>query len=111
MVRAQKRWQYRQGDVFLERVHDAELGAEVPRERGAVILAWGEATGHAHAIRDDGAILFYGKAANKDRFLRVLRPVHLTHEEHDRIALAPGLYRVRRQRRWSDAEESIRVAD
>jgi hypothetical protein len=111
MARAEKTVQYRQGDVFLELVGDAEVGAEVPRADGPVILALGEATGHAHAIREDGAVLYHGKAANEDRFLRVLRPVNLTHEEHDRIALAPGLYRVRRQRQWTDAEEPVRVAD
>jgi hypothetical protein len=63
-----------------------------------VILAPGEATGHAHAIREDGAVLYHGKAANGERFLRVLRPVSLTHEEHDKIALEAGIYRVRRQR-------------
>src|SRR2546421_6670654 len=48
---------------------------------------------HAHAISDSGAILFRGKSANDDRFLRVLRPVSLLHEEHSKIALEPGLYR------------------
>jgi hypothetical protein len=112
MARAErKNLQYRQGDVFLDRVKDAEVGAELPREGGAVVLAFGEATGHAHAIREDGAVLYDGKPANGDRFLRVLRPVNLTHEEHAAILLDPGLYRVRRQRQWSDAEEPVRVAD
>ena len=106
-------FQARQGDVFLEKVSEAELGEEIPRDNGAVVLALGEATGHRHQITDAGATLYFGKdkAANADRFLRVVRPVSLLHEEHSRIALKPGLYRVRRQVEWSDAMEPRVVAD
>jgi hypothetical protein len=108
--------QFRQGDVFLELIEDAasiEVGERVPLDGGRIVLAHGEATGHAHAISDAGAILFFGndKAANQDRFLRVLQPVSLLHEEHAKIALAPGLYRVRRQREWTDQDEPRVVAD
>lgn len=106
--------QIRQGDVFLELIEDpssVEVGERVPLDKGRVVLAYGEVTGHAHAIDGRGAILFRGKAANEDRFLRVLRPVALTHEEHSRIALTPGLYRVRRQREWTDQDEPRVVAD
>ena len=108
--------QFRQGDVFLElikEVNEVELGDRVPLDKGRVVLAHGEVTGHAHAIQDKGAILFFGKdkAANQDRFLRVLRPVSLLHEEHAKIALEPGLYRVRRQREWTDQDEPRAVAD
>lgn len=106
--------QFRQGDVFLELIEDVEsveLGERVPLDRGRVVLAHGEVTGHAHAIEDVGAILFRGKSANDDRFLRVLKPVSLLHEEHSKIALEPGLYRVRRQREWTDADEPRVVAD
>jgi hypothetical protein len=91
--------QFRQGDVLLELVESAELGKEIPRDpQRGVVLAYGEATGHAHAIADSGATLYFGKdkAANADRFLRVLRPVSLRHDEHAPVALVPGLYRVRR---------------
>lgn len=106
--------QVRQGDVFIERIESlpAEL-QELPRDRGRIVLAYGEVTGHAHAIRDDGATLFFGKsnAANEDRFLRVLRPVSLLHEEHAKISLEPGLYRVRRQREFTDDMEPRPVQD
>jgi hypothetical protein len=108
--------QFRQGDVFLELVEDVEsveLGEKVAPDDGAVVLAYGEATGHSHQIRDEGATLFFGKdkAANADRFLRVLQPVSLRHEEHAPIDLVPGLYRIRRQREWQDADEPRFVAD
>ena len=103
----------RQGDVLLERVDSMPDGLEeVPRDpsRG-VVLALGESTNHAHAISDSGAILFRGKGANDDRFLRVLKPVSLRHEEHAPIDLPQGLYRVRRQIEWTDADEPRVVAD
>lgn len=105
--------QIRQGDVFLELIEDPssiEVGERVALDKGRVVLAYGEVTGHAHAIEGGGAILFRGKAANEDRFLRVLRIVDLTHEEHSKIALTPGLYRVRRQREYTP-EEIRTVAD
>jgi hypothetical protein len=103
---------YRQGDVMLERISDQDVGEEIARDAGRIVLAYGEVTGHAHAIHDEGATLFRAKeAANADTFLRVVRPVALTHEEHSRIPLVPGLYRVRRQREWTDENEPIQVAD
>src|SRR3954469_16865394 len=45
-------WQARQGDIWLVRVDEAlPVGViRVPREGGRVVLARGEATGHAHAV-------------------------------------------------------------
>jgi hypothetical protein len=101
----------RQGDVLLEMIDRAELGDALPRDVGRIVLAYGEVTGHAHAIHEDSATLFRGRSANTDVFLQVLAPVSLRHEEHSKIELPPGLYRVRRQREWSDDNEPIQVAD
>lgn len=51
--------QYRQGDVLLQRVSSfpKKLKA-VARERGRVILAHGEVTGHAHALDERGTSKF-----------------------------------------------------
>ena len=94
---------YRQGDVFLQRVEKSVRGlAEVPRENGAIVLAHGELTGHAHAIHAKNARLLTDGA---DRFLRVVRrTVALTHEEHAPITLPPGVYRVVRQREYHPQE-------
>ena len=100
----------RQGDVGLIAVDEIPADAiEQKREGGRVVLAYGEATGHAHAFADRGVTAL--KAANSDVFLRVVKPATLRHEEHTHIAVPPGLYRVLRQREWSDAEEPIAVAD
>ena len=112
-------FQARQGDVFIEAVATLPEGAiDVPRdERGRLILAAGENTGHAHAIVDRAATL-YDLPGQPDRWL-VIRPsgttvdggsVVLGHEEHARIVLEPAIYRVRHQREYSPTEIR-RVAD
>lgn len=112
--------QFRQGDVFVERIPDSELPEgliQVDRDRGRVVLAYGEVTGHAHALAELNATLF-SKPGTTDRWL-VIRATGATvesggavirHEEHAPIVLEPGVYRVGRQREYSP--EAIRfVAD
>ena len=109
--------QYRQGDVLIESVNRPKtLGVRVPRDGGRLILAYGEVTGHAHAVMAEEEELIDQPAAQLfdaptgERYLLVDRPCALVHEEHGRIALAPGAYRVVRQREYSP--EAIRnVAD
>lgn len=54
--------QYRQGDVLLERIAALPSGLQlVPRDKGRVILAYGEVTGHAHALLEAGTQKFTGE--------------------------------------------------
>jgi hypothetical protein len=69
-----------------------------------VVLAEGEATGHAHAIADPGALLFEGDG--EERFLELVEAAMLTHEEHETIVLPPGAYRVIRQREYTPEPSS-----
>lgn len=95
---------FRQGDVLIQRV-DALPNAkteEIPRENGRVILAHGEVTGHAHAIRAPG-VCFLRAEGTTDRFLQVSAVSALEHEEHSTISLPPGSYRVRIQREYDGA--------
>ena len=74
--------QYRQGDLLIERckMRSTETLTEIERVSGRLILAHGEATGHAHAIRSPKASLF---AAAGRVFLAVDGDcVALEHEEH-----------------------------
>lgn len=96
--------QFRQGDVFLVAVEAVPAGATKVRRQGRrVVLALGEATGHAHAIADPGAELL---AAGPDRYLRVTAPVVLGHEEHAAIAIPIGTYRVVIQREYAPPEST-----
>ena len=112
--------QFRQGDVFVERVEDGELpdgAVELARDNGRVVLAYGEVTGHAHAIAERTATLF-SKPDNQDRWLVIGwadgvpegSAATIRHEEHAPISLAPGLYRITHQREYAPGEIR-RVAD
>jgi hypothetical protein len=112
----------RQGDLLLVAIDPDELPATtvtVPRRQGRIVLAEGEATGHAHVVRAPGARLLEarpeedrveagvaGRAGTfpAARFLVVPVPFELTHEEHAAIALPGGAYRVVLQREYLPAE-------
>ena len=95
--------QIRQGDVFLERIDTIPKSATpVPLENGRLILAHGEATGHAHVIQAKRAKLT--TTATGERFLRMPVAGELVHDEHDAIAVPKGNYRIVRQREYSPSE-------
>jgi hypothetical protein len=98
-----------------------EVGTEVPREGGRIILAHGEVTGHAHAIAsadatlyepkvDDAAAAAVGAHVLGTRVLSTVAPVALTHEEHDPIHVPAGEWGVRIQRQY-EAGAFRRVED
>jgi hypothetical protein len=102
---------YRQGDVLIVPISAIPGDLEkIPRENGRLILAHGEATGHAHAITSSKATLFRDPKLNA-MFLQVVEePVALVHDEHNSIALVPGNYQIIRQREYSP-QEIRNVAD
>ena len=92
----------RQGDVLVLGVAEIpEEAKPIARDRGRVILACGEVTGHAHAIAARDATLL---ELDGERYLRVTAPVTLDHEEHATIELPPGAFRVVIQREYVPAE-------
>lgn len=102
----------RQGDVLLVPITAIPAGARpLGRVAGRLILAEGEATGHAHAVLDPGAELLEGDL--DARFLRVLEGggVTLGHEEHAPIRVPPGDYEVRVQREYEPQAMPPRVRD
>ena len=101
--------QIRQGDVYLQRVPSIPADAQpVARDGNRIVLAYGEVTGHAHAIAEPHVTLL--EAGAGIRYLSVEADASLRHEEHETIPLAPGNYLVIRQREYSP--EAIRnVAD
>lgn len=103
---------YRQGDVLIERIDSLPKSRKpLARERGKIVLAHGEVTGHAHAIAEKGCALFESSDQPDVTFLEVRDAVAaLKHEEHATIELPAGNYRVTRQREYSP-EEIRRVAD
>ncbi len=115
----------RQGDVLLVRVNSTlPEGVPVARDNGRVVLAYGEVTGHAHAITDPDVMLMTlpDKDAMKAAVDALLASVGLTteirseeiigvlhvptnaslvHEEHNTISLKAEHYVALRQREYS----------
>lgn len=91
---------YRQGDVLIELVDELPARCRaVDRDEGRIVLAYGEVTGHAHAVVG-AAELFESDLG--ERFLQVLEEGGvITHEEHHPIVLPAGTYRVTRQREYT----------
>jgi hypothetical protein len=111
----------RQGDVLLLPVaelpaHRAERVASGPR----IVLAEGEATGHAHVVLGSAYLVrSTGTPSTREAGLTHLvveEPASLVHDEHEAIGLLPGVYQVRRQREYvppapSRPQSFRRVAD
>ena len=100
---------FRQGDVLILPIRVFPPQAkELDKDGGRIILARGEATGHAHAILEPDARLFKGPGG---RYLRVPENgALLLHEEHAPIPLPQGDYKIVLQREY-DPEKDRVVAD
>lgn len=118
-------YQVRQGDVFLERIEGErpKYSSAAVLESGRVVLAHGEATGHAHVLSREEAWLHdvEDKTVVGDgvwnRLLRVLEGATLRHDcpgqakpDHESIPLPEGEYRVIQQMTYAP-EEIRNVAD
>ena len=95
----------RQGGVLLVEVDGLPPGCTSgDRAGGEVILARGEATGHAHRVEARVASLY--RAPDGTSYLHVVDSAALVHEEHDPIPVPPGTYRVVRQREYAPADRA-----
>lgn len=108
---SKKTKQNRQGDIFFETVAKPPKGKPLTSN----ILAYGEVTGHSHAIMSpalseldtvvdqEGDIFVFSKSA----------PIKVGHDEHDTITLDAGEWHcISRQREFDPVlEEQRRVAD
>lgn len=108
---------YRHGDIMLRPCEPLTCGLHphanehesVSNPGEQLVLATGEATGHAHvlhglaiAVTDYGRRGMPGQSARAARALMyVLEPAELRHEEHKTIAVPPGWYEVIRQRTYT----------
>lgn len=111
----------RQGDILLVPVKKLPDDlTEVPRQKGRIVLAEGETTGHLHAIdAPEATFLAADLDSPEDRYLVIKEAeritaeaaVELTHPEHATITLEPGTYEVRRQREYTEAGGISLVAD
>jgi hypothetical protein len=97
----------RQGDVLLRKV-DKDKGMIFREFTKSIVLAEGEKTGHAHVLECDLDIEIYEKSGKT--YVGVLADAMLRHEEHDSVAVEPGIYEVITQREYTP-ERIQRVLD
>ena len=89
--------QLRQGDVLLVRVDvTCTAPVTVPRDGGRVVLAYGEVTGHAHAIREPRPL----RAGGRPAILERTGPVRRRARGARASPLDPGTYEVVLQREY-----------
>lgn len=118
---------YRQGDVMLVEVDTIPDGL-AKRDEGAVILAFGEHTGHHHRFQEGSGVCGFYKEGAEDHTIGggtavVGQPTNvvylsvptegadLVHEEHDSISVEGGDYEVRRQREFVEEGLERQVVD
>lgn len=88
----------RQGDVLLIQVDPAEIAADAPkvaRKGGRIIIAEGETTGHAHAVRTRGVDMV---EMFHDHYLVASKPFEVVHEEHGTAQMPAGTFKIVHQR-------------
>ena len=98
---------YRQGDVLLVKMNGKKpIGGKRMANKGRVLLAEGEATGHSHTLPETSELY----ELDGKRWVIVPETSELVHQEHEAIAIAPGTYWVVRQREYTP-EAIRRVSD
>lgn len=80
--------QIQQGDTLYFKIEEFPKGLEKQKDN---TIQHGEATGHAHRLVD-GEIFIDPKT--KVKYLRLVNPSTVVHEEHNPITLTPAIYRV-----------------
>jgi len=103
---------YRQGDVLLVPINEIPKTAKPANAKHRrLILAEGEATGHHHSILESDNVALLEIPNQKELFLLVKEgDALLEHQEHAKITVSPGTYRVVIQREYDPAGER-RVSD
>ena len=86
---------YRQGDVLFKKID------ELPKNKRKIdddIIVKGEATGHAHKIRN--GVLNSSWQRGPRLYIKASKGAKVVHEEHEEIELDQGLYEVIRQKEY-----------
>lgn len=107
----------RHGDVDLRPIETSSLKA-IPAEAKPTgkILAYGEATGHNHSIKN-GQVLqlekpitveVAGEQVQVEKFLHVEQQTELVHQEHHTKPVMPGDYLILQERQYNPFDEEIR---
>ena len=97
---------WRHGDVLIAATKEVPRGA---RRLPTAVLAYGEITGHSHRVEDPKTVEMW--QSGDIMFMKVTADwTAIVHEEHKRITLPRGLYRVWQQREYTP-QAIVRVSD
>lgn len=90
---------YRHGDISL--IPTKEVKGEEIKHKGSYILAHGEVTGHKHVITvDRPETMKLIRTSDGQVYVKLLDGAIVTHEEHDKIEVMPGTYKVSHEREY-----------
>lgn len=81
--------QYQHGDVLIQRVDKLPKGVTRLDKNG--ILVEGEHTGHAHRVDTKTSDIW---VLDNQLYLEVVETTPITHEEHKKIDIPPGIYQI-----------------
>ncbi|MBF0398990.1 MAG: hypothetical protein HQK78_19600 [Desulfobacterales bacterium] len=100
---------YQQGNVLIESIQSIPTEALVKNpENNKYIIAKGEATGHAHVIKDP-VVLYCHK---KTFYILAKIEFQIIHEEHLPLFIPKGIYQIRKVREYDHFfEETKEIAD
>ena len=89
----------RHGDLPI--ISTKKIEGKEMEHRGSFVLALGEKTGHRHVITvDDPKTMRIYQISPSLWCLKLESEARLSHEEHETIILAPGVYRVGREQEY-----------
>ena len=91
---------YEHGDVILIPVDKIE-----GKKLRTNIIMKGEVTGHAHVIEKNKTQLYISRNV---MYVKVEEPAELTHEEHGKIVIPSGNYRIDRVKEYDPFEKELR---
>lgn len=92
----------RQGDVMIRGIKTAPKGERKKRADGA--LAYGEVTGHKHAVADLKAAEVFDCGGGLYMSVTAEGGVSIVHEEHGTVRIPKGDYEITIQREYSPDE-------
>jgi hypothetical protein len=96
----------RHGDVHIVKINSIPSDA---KEIDSLVVEEGEVTGHAHRLAESGARIWVTK--NGARFIRVVTPVEISHEEHETRVIPPGDWEIRRTRETDHMQGVTRILE
>lgn len=96
---------YRNGDFCFRGIET--LPKKLIKQKDKVV-GWGEVTGHSHRFSVDAPVTLF-LADDKKRYMEVLSPSIISHEEHHPLTILPGKYEIISEKEYSYEDHDARL--